>query len=91
MQDNLPKLLINLASGSFLTVLVLYLVLHQGLVCRCSRLYSSRRCENKGQDTRYWENYGKRGYANFYIERLCKLHYIPAQGSCLVSNNGHSG
>jgi hypothetical protein len=21
------------------------------------------------------------------MERLCKLHYIPVQGSCLVSNN----
>jgi hypothetical protein len=57
-----------------------------GPVCRHSRLYSSRRCENKGQDTRYWEKYGRRGCANFYMERLCKLHYIPVQGSCLVSN-----
>jgi hypothetical protein len=29
-QDILSKVLINLASGSFLTVLVLYLVLHLG-------------------------------------------------------------
>jgi hypothetical protein len=29
-QDSLSKVLINLASGSLLTVLVLYLVLHQG-------------------------------------------------------------
>jgi hypothetical protein len=36
-------------------------------------LYSSRRCENKGQDTRYWGYYGRRGCANFYMERLCKL------------------
>jgi hypothetical protein len=54
--------------------------------CRDSRLYSSRRCENKGQDTRYWENYGRRGCVNFYLERLCKLHYIPVQGSYLVPN-----
>jgi hypothetical protein len=49
-QDTLSKVLINLASGSLLTVLVLYLVLHQGVVCRHSRLCSSRRCENKGQE-----------------------------------------
>jgi hypothetical protein len=35
-------------------------------------LYFSRRCENKGQDTKYWEKYGRRVYANFYMERLCK-------------------
>jgi hypothetical protein len=29
-QDTLSKVLINVASGSFLTVLVLYLVLHKG-------------------------------------------------------------
>jgi hypothetical protein len=50
-------------------------------------LYSSRRCENKGQDARYWENYGRRGCANFYMERLCKLHYILVPGSCLVPQN----
>jgi hypothetical protein len=88
MQDALSKVLINLASGNLLTVLVLYLVLHQGFVCGHSRLYSSRRCENKGQDTRYWENYGRRGCTNFYMKRLCKLHYIPVQGSCLVPNRG---
>jgi hypothetical protein len=87
MQYTLSKVLINEASGSLLTVLVLYLVLHRGLVCRHSRLYSSRRYEKKGQDTRYWENYGRIGCANFYMERLCKLHYIPVQGSCLVPNN----
>jgi hypothetical protein len=71
MPDTLPKVLINLASGSLLTVLVLYLVLHWGLVFGHSRLCSSRRWENKGQDTRYWGNYGRRGCANFYMERLC--------------------
>jgi hypothetical protein len=71
MPDTLPKVLINLASGSLLTVLVLYLVLHWGLVFGHSRLCSSRRWENKGQDTRYWEKYGRRGCANFYMERLC--------------------
>jgi hypothetical protein len=30
MEDILSKVLVNLASGSLLTVLVLYLVLHQG-------------------------------------------------------------
>jgi hypothetical protein len=30
MQDTLSKVLMNLASGSLLTALVLYLVLHQG-------------------------------------------------------------
>jgi hypothetical protein len=30
MQDTLPKVLINLATGSLQVVLVLYLVLHQG-------------------------------------------------------------
>jgi hypothetical protein len=38
----------------------------RGLVCRYSRLYSSRRCENKGQDTMYWEKYGRTGCTNFY-------------------------
>jgi hypothetical protein len=49
-------------------------------------LYSSRRCENKGQETRYWEKYGSKGYTNFYMERLYKLYNIPIHGSCLVSN-----
>jgi hypothetical protein len=77
MQDTL--LLINLASGSLLTVLVLYLVLHQGAGMRTQQLYPSRRCENKGQDSRSWENYGTRGCANSYVERLCKLCYSQSR------------
>jgi hypothetical protein len=87
MQDTLSKVLINVISGSLLAVLVLYLVLHKGLVCRHSRLYSSKRFEENGQDTRYWENYGRNGCENFYMERLYKLHHIPVQGSCLFPNN----
>jgi hypothetical protein len=35
--------------------------------------------ESKGLDTRYWENYGRRDCANFYMERLCKLHYSQSR------------
>jgi hypothetical protein len=75
-QDTLSKVLINLASGSLLTVLVLYLVLYRGLVCGHSRLYSSRRCENKGENTRYWEKYGRRGCANFYHGEAVQTPFI---------------
>jgi hypothetical protein len=86
MQDTLSKVLINVASGNFLTVLVHYLVLHQGAGMWTKQVVFLEEIENKGQDTRYWGNYGRRGCANFYMERLCKLHYISVQGSCLVPN-----
>jgi hypothetical protein len=53
-------------------------------------LYSSRRCENKGQDTRYWGNYGRRGCANFYMERLCKLLYGEVVQTPLFPVQGHA-
>jgi hypothetical protein len=32
-------------------------------------LYSSRRCETKGQDTGCWEKYGRRGHASSIISQ----------------------
>jgi hypothetical protein len=40
-------------------------------------LYSSRRCENKGQDTRYWRNYGRRGCANSIISQSRVHTWFP--------------
>jgi hypothetical protein len=40
MQDTLSKVLINLASGSLLTVLVLYLALHQGVGMQTGQVVS---------------------------------------------------
>jgi hypothetical protein len=41
-------------------------------------LYSSRRCENKGQDNKYWEKYGRRGSANFYHGEAVQTPLYPS-------------
>jgi hypothetical protein len=65
-------------SGSLLTVLVLYLVLHRELVCGHSRLYSSRRWENKVKTP---------GAGKNMVEEAVQTPLHPSQGSCLLPNN----
>jgi hypothetical protein len=50
-QDTLSKVLINLASGSFLTVLVLYLVIHQGAGMQTKQVVFFK--EMRGQRSRH--------------------------------------
>jgi hypothetical protein len=88
MQDTLSKVLINLASGSLLTVLVLYLVLHKGAGMQTQQVVLFK--EMQEQRSRH-QVLGRMRVGETVqtptMERLCKLHYFPVQGPCLVSNN----
>jgi hypothetical protein len=44
---------------------------------------------SKVKTLRYWENYGRRGCANFYMEKLCKLLYGEAVQT-LFQLQGHA-
>jgi hypothetical protein len=84
-QDTLAKVLINVALGSFLTALVLYLVLHQG-----AGMWTQVGCILQGEVRTKLKTPGTgeimveeamqtstwRGCANSYMERLCKLHNL---------------
>jgi hypothetical protein len=86
MQDALSKIFINLASGTLQIVLVLYLVLHQGasMQMHCCILQGDVRTKVKTPGT--GKNMIGEAVQTSTMERLYKLHYIPVQGSCLVSN-----
>jgi hypothetical protein len=86
----------NLSSGTLLTVLVLYLVLHQGAGMQTQQVVSFK--EMWEQRSRYQllgkileeavQTFTWRGCANSYIKG-CANSIIPSPGSCLVLNNPH--
>jgi hypothetical protein len=79
--------LINVASGSLLTVLVLYLVLHQGAGVRTQQVvFFKEMREQRVKTPGTGKNMVGEAVKAPTMERLCKLYYFPAQDSCLVPN-----
>jgi hypothetical protein len=50
-------------------------------------LFSSRRCRNKGQDTRCWEKYGRRSFASSYCGEALEAPLFPSPGFILDPNS----
>jgi hypothetical protein len=87
MQDTLSKVVINLASGSLLTVLVFYLVLNLGAGMWTQQVVLFK--DMQEQRLRH-QVLGRMRVGEIVqtptMEILCMLHYFPVQGSCLVFN-----
>jgi hypothetical protein len=64
--------------------------LHQGWYADTAGCILQGDVRRKVKTPRYWENYARKGCANFYMERLCKLLYGEAVQTPLFPVQGHA-